>query len=287
MPGYSLVPVDYQPDFSDYSLVPVDYDPFDGDDAVRQVQGQPGGPPQLPASGAGQPDAAPLANGGDTAAPGESYDPDSESANGVPASSPPTNTSVAQISPPYSPDDWAHSHGELKATTYTPTQRVGYLAADGLMGLGMQPYFANDLASRIGNLLGWTPLSVGGSALNLIDAKRHDDLPGVLEAAAGMIPGAKGVARGIGEELHHPWPKYLGGAIKQELVPLARSLHYEFHRRLDKYLPRNKSTAYYESLDPAERQQALQTLATCTRNFDAEHGTKLYDALLRNGFPTP
>jgi hypothetical protein len=26
MPDYSLVPVDYQPDFDDYSLVPVDYD---------------------------------------------------------------------------------------------------------------------------------------------------------------------------------------------------------------------------------------------------------------------
>ena len=31
MPGYSLVPVDYQPDFDDYSLVPVDYDPFAAD----------------------------------------------------------------------------------------------------------------------------------------------------------------------------------------------------------------------------------------------------------------
>ena len=31
MPGYSLVQVDYQPDFGDYSLVPVDYDPFAAD----------------------------------------------------------------------------------------------------------------------------------------------------------------------------------------------------------------------------------------------------------------
>jgi len=30
MADYSLVPVDYQPDFGDYSLVPVDYDPFAG-----------------------------------------------------------------------------------------------------------------------------------------------------------------------------------------------------------------------------------------------------------------
>jgi hypothetical protein len=45
-----------------------------------------------------------------------------------------------------------------------------------------------------------TPLGVAGSALDLIDAKRRDDLPGVLAAAAGMIPGAKGVARGVAEE---------------------------------------------------------------------------------------
>ena len=71
MPGYSLVPVDYQPDFDGYTLVPVDYDPFAGDGPVQQAQiqqaqGQPQGPPpQQPATGAGQPDAsAPAAGGG-------------------------------------------------------------------------------------------------------------------------------------------------------------------------------------------------------------------------------
>jgi hypothetical protein len=71
MPGYTLVPVDYQPDFSDYSLFPVDYDPFAEDGAaqhsqIQQAQAQPQGPPQQPpATGAGQPDAgAPAAGGG-------------------------------------------------------------------------------------------------------------------------------------------------------------------------------------------------------------------------------
>ena len=72
MPGYTLVPVDYQPDFDDYSLVPVDYDPFDADDVAQQgriqqaqAQAQPQGPPQQqPATGAGQPDAGvPVAGG--------------------------------------------------------------------------------------------------------------------------------------------------------------------------------------------------------------------------------
>jgi hypothetical protein len=63
MPDYSLVPVDYQPDFGDYSLVPVDYDPFAADGVAQQsqtqyAQAQPQGPlQQRPATGAGQPDA--------------------------------------------------------------------------------------------------------------------------------------------------------------------------------------------------------------------------------------
>ena len=49
MPGYTLVPVDYQPDFSDYTLVPVDYDPFAGDGLVQQAHfQQPASAPQTP-----------------------------------------------------------------------------------------------------------------------------------------------------------------------------------------------------------------------------------------------
>jgi hypothetical protein len=70
MPDYSLVPVDYQPDFDDYSLVPVDYDPFAADCVaqqwrIQQAQAQLQGPPQQqPATGAGQPDAGAPAAGG-------------------------------------------------------------------------------------------------------------------------------------------------------------------------------------------------------------------------------
>jgi hypothetical protein len=69
MPDYSLVPVDYQPDFNDYSLVPVDHDLFAADGVaqqsqIQQAQAQPQGPPQLPpATGAGQPDAGGAAGG--------------------------------------------------------------------------------------------------------------------------------------------------------------------------------------------------------------------------------
>ena len=65
----------------------------------------------------------------------------------------------------------------------------------------MQPYYANDLTKRIGNILGLIPpVGVAESTLDLIDANHRGDLPGALVAAAGMIPPAKGVARGIAEE---------------------------------------------------------------------------------------
>ena len=60
MPDFSLVPVDYQPDFDDYSLVPVDHDPFAEDGLAQQAQIQlaQAQPQQQPPAGAGQPDAA-------------------------------------------------------------------------------------------------------------------------------------------------------------------------------------------------------------------------------------
>jgi hypothetical protein len=72
MPGYTLVPVDYQPDFEDFWLVPVDYNPFPEDGLAQQAQFQqpptptpPAQPhPQQPPTGAGQPDAGMPATGG-------------------------------------------------------------------------------------------------------------------------------------------------------------------------------------------------------------------------------
>jgi hypothetical protein len=79
MPDYSLVPVDYQPDFDDYSLVPVDHDPFaeDGPAQLAQIQQpptptqpQPQTQPQQPATGAGQPGANGPATGNSPSGPG-------------------------------------------------------------------------------------------------------------------------------------------------------------------------------------------------------------------------
>jgi hypothetical protein len=62
MPGYTLVPVDHQPDFGDYSLVPVDYDPFAADGPIQQARTQLASQPQ-PDAGFDQPPSAPQTPG--------------------------------------------------------------------------------------------------------------------------------------------------------------------------------------------------------------------------------
>jgi hypothetical protein len=86
---------------------------------------------------------------------------------------------------------------------------------------------------------------------------------------------------------HHAWPKYLGGPKIQDLQRLPKSVHDAYHSGLDKILPRQRGTAYYENLGPVARQQMQRDLADYTRAFDAKNGTQLYDSMIRNGFPGP
>ena len=273
MPDYSLVPVDYQPDFSGYSLVPVDYNPFSADGATQPAQpqpaqaqptqpqlaqNQPARPPQQPATGPDLPDAgAPLIGDGGQFSPG------------VP---------------------WANKAADIGSK----------LVGNAIRG-------ATNLVATPGLIMQPNPYPPGSEEAVWYDIQREQLInqaapamafamlgagapiaeSGALGALGGRLPP---LARGVAAEAihdHHPWPMYLGGAAKQELVPLPRSLHYAFHSGLDEFLPRRMRTAYYESLGPTERQQALQALAAYTKKFDAEHGTQLYDALLKNGFPAP
>lgn len=203
MDDYSLVPVEHQPDFENVSLVPVDHDPFSADGVMQQApseqaQGQPAQPPlQQPATGVGRLYVGPAAKNTQASKADEPWEPDAGN----------DDTSTLDRSAASTPDktasDWSRFNqpfGELKSATFTPTQQIGYQATDALTALGMQPYTANDLATRIGNVLGLTPLGVAGSALDLIDAKRRDDLSGAATAAAGLIPGPKGVGRVASKE---------------------------------------------------------------------------------------
>lgn len=231
MPDFSLVAVDHHPDFDDLSLVPVDHDPFSADGMVQQARTQPESQPQRLATGAdiGAPDINAQAVAFDA-----SYNPDSAGGGGAT----PYNPSATPILPPDQPVvDWSRYHrpfGELKAAIYTPTQGIGNFAADALMGIGMQPYIANDLTSRLGNVLGSSPLGIAGSALDLIEAKRRDDLPGTVMAAAGMIPGAKGVARGVADE---------AGAALRRAVP--KDVALATHEATDADLLASKSAGMY------------------------------------------
>jgi hypothetical protein len=117
----------------------------------------------------------------------------------------------------------------------------------------------------------------------------------LLEFLLAVVPGpgdevlfgdaVKAIGGGARTELHHAFPKYLGGAEKQELVPLFKWMHQEYHKGLDLLAGRWRGAKYYENLPPAAKAEMLRDLANYTKNFDAKYGTKLYDALLKNGFP--
>ncbi len=85
--------------------------------------------------------------------------------------------------------------------------------------------------------------------------------------------------------LHHTWPKYLGGPTKQDLVRLPKNIHDAYHRGLGGILDRRRGAEYYDALSAAARKLIEQKLAKFTKEFDAQYGTKLWEAILKNGFP--
>jgi RHS repeat-associated protein len=86
-------------------------------------------------------------------------------------------------------------------------------------------------------------------------------------------------------EFHHPWPMYLGGPANQLLEPLPRSLHIEYHVGLDEIARRYLGTGYFASLAPQSLFYLYGEVALYTQVFDEFHGTHLYQAMIREGFP--
>jgi hypothetical protein len=255
MADYSLVPVDHQPDFENVSLVPVEHDPFAAAGVAPPLETQPAPQPQpQPQNPAQQP--------GDMSAPAPS------SRGDIPSFGSSLLHGVVNAVP------GAYYAGLAQQQFHQGN--YGAAAVYGAAALGDAALGAATLgaSTRLGAVARATEtaLTAEGQATG---------------RAAGVT--AEGAAPAAVEaiENHHPWPKYLGGPVEQELVALPKSLHQKFHRELDEELPRWKGTTYYVSRSPAERQQDLQYLAKYTKEFDAEHGTKIYDALLKNGFPEP
>jgi hypothetical protein len=102
-----------------------------------------------------------------------------------------------------------------------------------------------------------------------------------IKAGAGVLLSV------LKTELHHAWPKYLGGAEKQALEKLPKELHDAFHRGLDKTVPRYLGKKYYDELSPAERAEVYKKFEGFTRAFDEKYGTSLLDAAKREGFQNP
>ena len=137
-----------------------------------------------------------------------------------------------------------------------------------------------------------SPLGLGRNSgaicvgVEAIQARRtHQEDAGFLgETASDDAYATRGAAE---VAKHHAWPKYLGGAAKQDLVTLPRKVHEAFHSGLDKLLPRQWGAEYYQKLAPAARDQVLRDLSDYTRAFDTKHGTNIFDALVKAGFPAP
>src|ERR1700739_1769308 len=86
-----------------------------------------------------------------------------------------------------------------------------------------------------------------------------DPTGGIYMSGFGYASGTRSgtdfaLALGLGAiHLHHPWPKYLGGAVDQELMPLGRDVHLKFHAGLDDIAPRSKGTKFYDKMSAEQK----------------------------------
>ncbi len=117
--------------------------------------------------------------------------------------------------------------------------------------------------------------------------------PRISSAVSNLLSSPlRSTVKGVATEVrfHHPFPQYLGGRFQQLLEPLPKNLHDAYHSGLDKILPRQirgAATEYYGSLSAAEKVANLNKLKEYTQAFDKIHGTKLWEAAVREGVWRP
>lgn len=92
------------------------------------------------------------------------------------------------------------------------------------------------------------------------------------------------VIRGIVQG-HHPWPKFMGGPVQQDLARLHQSLHGKFHSELGAALkeagfPRvggiggaTEDWATHFKMNPERFDKSVEVLQDTTRQFDKKNGT--------------
>jgi hypothetical protein len=129
-----------------------------------------------------------------------------------------------------------------------------------------------------------------GPPLEPIEEPPFAALGVALLAAVFLLASTEPLNEGEDEEiakfdLHHAWPKYLGGLEKQILTKLPQRLHVRYHRALDNMAKRTLGKRHFEDLSPQERRALFRAIAEYSKWFDGEYGTHIYQDMIRNGFP--
>jgi hypothetical protein len=104
--------------------------------------------------------------------------------------------------------------------------------------------------------------------------------------AASTVPASGGEDEALERyHMHHPWPKYLGGAGEQTLTRLPAKLHMQYHGELDSEAPRRWGTEYYENMSSEDYADMIRRIMEFTKKFDSDHGTNLYEGMTKNEPP--
>ena len=198
MSDFSLVPVDYQPDFGDISFVPVDHDPFapnPAEDIIHQANVQ----------SAGQPQQAP-----------------------------------------------AHNNPEGDAAAMSPETYVNPFVKRTLGDLLTLPQRAIDASAKDVQHFGedgYTPQAIGPAVETALTT-----MGGSGAVQAGMIPGAKGVARGVAGEAGAG----LRGAAETAAIGYGRPIagqtlyHYTNEAGLNGILKEGKLNPSLKAINPSD-----------------------------------
>jgi hypothetical protein len=146
------------------------------------------------------------------------------------------------------------------------------------------------VAKDLGEIGTGIAVAFGGAGLadDLLSALGPDAEAAVADGIADS-PAGKAAADAI--HGHHAEPKFMGGAVDQELVPLQASLHRALHGALAKALGDEgfppvggingsaiKWAKHFE-LNPGSREEAMEILRRVSREFDQMYGTNISSKL--------
>jgi HNH/ENDO VII superfamily nuclease len=272
MPDFSLVPVEHQPDFSDVSLIPVDHDPFSADGATRPAQplpaqNQPARPPQQPATGPDLPDVgAPLIGDGGQFSPGVPW---ANKAADI-ASKFAGNTFRGAINLAATPGAIMQPNpyppGSEEAFWYDDQRQQLINKSAPAMAFAMLGAGAPMAESGAVGALGGKPLP------EELAGQTRSQIPD-LAADKGLVPGAKGVARGAAAA-----EERAAAIAKGELS--ANAPTGNFYSVL--YETKLKPTSYPGRLRPAHNQEGNENLLQEMEGDDAfARGVQNQSVILR------